>query len=157
MDAGKTPKESETWKTEIVFPNDTNPLGVLNGGRLIQWMDTACAITAQRHTGLVCVTVGIEAVHFEAPAQLGDIITIHATMTRVFRTSLEIRAIANGRRTKNQSDFYLSKAYFTFVASSATPNLPFCLPEIHPTSQDEQFEYTRALKRKELRSQSRDT
>lgn len=157
MGAGKTPKESETWKTEIVFPNDTNPLGVLNGGRLIQWMDTACAITAQLHTGLVCVTVGIEAVHFEAPAQLGDIITIHSTLTRVFRTSLEIRAIANGRRTKNQSNFYLSKAYFTFVASSAMPNQQIHLPELRPTSQDEQFEYAQALKRKELRAQSRNT
>ncbi len=155
MGADKIPKESETWKTEIVFPNDTNPLGVLNGGRLIQWMDTACAITAQRHTGLVCVTVGIEAVHFEAPAQLGDIITIHSTVTRVFRTSLEIRAIANGRRTKNQSDFYLSKAYFTFVAASTTPNQQIRLPEFDPISQDEQLEYAQALKRKELRAQSR--
>ena len=154
MHTAKSPKESETWKTEIVFPNDTNPLGVLNGGRLIQWMDTACAIAAQRHTGLICVTVGVEAVHFEAPAQLGDIITIHATLTRVFRTSLEIRAMVNGRRTKNQTDFYLSKAYFTFVAASAKPNQLIRLPQILPTSPDEQFEYAQALRRKELRAKS---
>ena len=46
----RTPSYSETIKTEIVCPNDTNPVGILMGGRLVEWMDVAAAVCAQVHT-----------------------------------------------------------------------------------------------------------
>ena len=33
MQKTKTPKQSETIMTEVVFPNDTNPMGMLQGRR----------------------------------------------------------------------------------------------------------------------------
>ena len=44
----KTPGRSRVLKTEVVCPNDTNPMGILQGGRLVQWMDIAAAVCAQR-------------------------------------------------------------------------------------------------------------
>jgi len=38
---------SET--THFVLPNDTNTMGNLFGGRLLQWLDISCAIAAHRH------------------------------------------------------------------------------------------------------------
>lgn len=40
----RTPSFSETIKTEVVCPNDTNPMGILQGGVLVQWMDIAAAV-----------------------------------------------------------------------------------------------------------------
>jgi hypothetical protein len=34
----RTPAFSETCKTEVVCPNDTNPMGILQGGCLVQWI-----------------------------------------------------------------------------------------------------------------------
>jgi acyl-CoA hydrolase len=45
----KTAKESLTIQTQIVMPNDTNTLGNLFGGRLLQWMDVVASIAAHRH------------------------------------------------------------------------------------------------------------
>lgn len=45
----KSPSDSETIKTEGVCPNDTNPMGLLQGGRLVEWMDIAGAVCSQTH------------------------------------------------------------------------------------------------------------
>ena len=37
----KVPSDSETIKTEVVCPNDTNPMGILQSGHLVEWMDIA--------------------------------------------------------------------------------------------------------------------
>ena len=78
----RTPAYSETIKTEIVCPNDTNPVGILMGGRLVEWMDVAAAVCAQVHTERVCVTAMINKVAFRKPAKIGDVITIKAIIVR---------------------------------------------------------------------------
>ena len=81
----KSPKDSETIMTQVVCPNDTNPMGILQGGKLVQWMDIASAVCAQNHAENICVTASIDSVKFKSPAKVGDIITIKAKITRAFR------------------------------------------------------------------------
>jgi acyl-CoA hydrolase len=90
----RSPNYSKTTKTEVVCPNDTNPMGILQGGRLVQWMDIAAAVCAQTHSGKICVTVSIDTVSFIRPAYVGDILTIEAKITRAFTTSMEIMVSA---------------------------------------------------------------
>ena len=85
----KTSKNSETIMTEIVCPNDTNPMGILQGGRLVQWMDIASAICAQNHAEHICVTASIDSVKFKTPAKVGDIITIKAIINYNITNILE--------------------------------------------------------------------
>ena len=112
----RTPSYSETIKTEIVCPNDTNPVGILMGGRLVEWMDVAAAVCAQVHTEQVCVTAMINKVAFRKPAKIGDVITIKASITRAFRTSMEIKVTAAARNYLSGNQYDVSDAYFTFVA-----------------------------------------
>ena len=88
---------SKTIKTEVVCPNDTNPMGILQGGRLVQWMDIAAAVCAQTHSGKICVTASIDTVSFKRPAYVGEIVTIEARITRAFTTSMEIMVSALSR------------------------------------------------------------
>ena len=57
-----------------VFPNDLNAHGTLFGGRVMQLIDSLAAIVAKRHSGVVCVTLGIDSVRFLSPARHGDIL-----------------------------------------------------------------------------------
>src|SRR3954469_21111866 len=77
-------------QTAIVFPNDLNSLGTLFGGRVLEQADWVSAIVAKRHTGRVCVTLGVDSVRFHAPARHGDILVFQAAVNRVWRTSLEV-------------------------------------------------------------------
>ena len=112
----KAPAISETVKTEVVCPNDTNPMGMLQGGRLVQWMDIAAAVCAEIHAEKICVTAMINKVDFKHPAFVGDIITIRAKITRAFNTSMEIFVQASSRKVLTGKNIVISEAFFIFVA-----------------------------------------
>ncbi len=112
----KNVADSETIKTEVVCPNDANPMGLLQGGRLVEWMDIGAAVCAQTHSGKICVTASINQVDFNAAAKVGDIITIFARITRAFTTSMEIFVQSYARKVLAEKKYLISEAYFTFVA-----------------------------------------
>lgn len=111
----KKPSESAVIKTEVVCPNDTNPMGILKGGRLVEWMDIAAAVCAQTHAEKICVTASINQVNFKKAAKVGDIITISAKITRSFNSSMEIFVQAFSRNVLAGEKYSLSEAFFTFV------------------------------------------
>ena len=100
----KIPSASETIKTEVVCPNDSNPMGILQGGKLVEWMDIAAAVCAQTHAGKICVTASINHVDFNAAATVGDIVTIHATITRAFNSSMEIFVRSFARKVLHEKN-----------------------------------------------------
>lgn len=141
------PSYSETIKTEVVCPNDTNPMGILQGGRLVEWMDMAAAVCAQTHTGKICVTASIDHVDFNAAAKIGDILNIKAKITRAFTTSMEIYVNANVRKVLEGKTYLVSEAYFTFVAldedGKAAPVIT-----VVPETATEKEQYEAALSRR---------
>ncbi|HNV99982.1 MAG TPA: hotdog domain-containing protein, partial [Chitinophagales bacterium] len=90
MTTSKKVNESATVFTEIVMPNDTNPMHNLMGGNLLKWMDIACGICASKHANRIAVTAAVDSVSFSRPLKIGDIVTISARMTRAFTSSMEI-------------------------------------------------------------------
>jgi acyl-CoA hydrolase len=147
----KSPSESETIKTEVVCPNDTNPMGLLQGGRLVQWMDIAAAICAQTHAEKICVTASIDNVNFKNSARAGDVITIKARITRAFETSMEIFVETHSKNVLSRESHLINEAYFTFVAlddhARVTPVM-----SVRPGTKVEKEQYANALKRKQKKS-----
>lgn len=146
----KIPEESETIKTEVVCPNDTNPMGILQGGRLVEWMDIAAAICAQTHSEKICVTASIMHVDFKVAAKIGDIVSVRARITRSFSTSMEIFVQCNARNVLEGKNKLISEAYFTFVALNENERLTPVIP-VKPVTSIEKKQYASALKRKENR------
>ncbi len=150
MKKSKSPKHSETIMTEVVFPNDTNPMGMLQGGRMVQWMDIASAVCAQNHAERICVTASIDVVKFKAPAKVGDIITIKAKITRSFNSSMEIFVQAWAKKVISQKAYLINEAYFTFVALDDDAS-PVAVPLVKPSTIEEKNEYEKAEIRKNTR------
>jgi acyl-CoA hydrolase len=143
----KTPDESETIMTEIIFPNDTNPMGIVQGGRVVQLMDIASAICAQIHSGKIAVTASIDDVHFKQPAKLGDVLTVKARITRVFNSSMEIYAEVMAKRLPDMKSFLTNYAYFTFVALDENQK-PCTISPVSPISLQDKLRYKEALIRR---------
>jgi acyl-CoA hydrolase len=141
----KIPSESLTIRTEVVCPNDTNPMGILKGGQLVHWMDIAAAVCAQTHAEKICVTASIDAVNFKTPVKLGDIISIKAKVTRAFTSSMKIFVRAYVKNIKDQKKILASEARFTFVAlnDEAKPTL---VPAVKPITKEEIELYNNAAK-----------
>lgn len=143
-------KDSEVIMTEMVLPNDTNTLNNLMGGRLMHWMDIVSAIAAQRHSNRIVVTASVDNISFSKAIQLGNVVTLHAFVTRAFSSSMEVfikvtaEDIPSGKKTETNS------AFFTFVAVDQTGR-PIDVPEIEPQTELERELYEGALRRRQLR------
>ncbi len=142
---------SSTIMTEMIMPNDTNPINNLMGGNLLRWMDVAAAICAGKHCESYVVTVSVDHVSFDKPIPLGDVITLKCVATRAFRTSIEIYVEVFSSDIKGGGTKRCNDAYFTFVAVDDTKKRPVEVPELLALTAAELSRYDAALKRRKMR------
>lgn len=147
----KKVSESRTVMTEMIMPNDTNPMGNLMGGYLMRWMDIACAICAGKHCESHVVTAAVDHISFQNPIRLGDVITLEACVTRAFSTSVEIFVQVYANDLKGQQPRRCNHAYFTFVALDDEKKEPIAVAPVLPLSNEEQSLYESAQRRREMR------
>lgn len=107
---------SVTTMTEFVLPTHANALGSVFGGQIMAWMDLCGAICAQRHTGRIVITAGIDELSFERPIKVGQVVRLTAHVTATFRTSLELFVVAQGEDAVKGETWPCVSAFVTFVA-----------------------------------------
>lgn len=144
----KTAKETLAQTSKIVLPNDTNVLGNLMGGQLLNWMDITAGIAAQRHSRRVVVTASVNNVSFSKPVKLGDVITIEAKVSRAFTSSMEVYLdvhvdLNNGKTEK------VNEAIYTFVAVDQNGSA-IEVPDLIPETELEKERFDGALRRRQL-------
>jgi len=143
--------DSKTVMTEMVMPNDTNAMDNLMGGNLLRWMDIASAICAGRHCEAFVVTASVDHVSFTRPILLGEVVTIEASATRSFNTSVEIYVEVFAADVKGGNPRRCNHAYYTFVALDALNGKPQAAPPVIPLTEIEQQRYDSAPRRREVR------
>jgi acyl-CoA hydrolase len=147
---GRNPQNSYITMNELVLPNDTNTLNNLMGGRLLHWMDIAAAISAQKHCSRIVVTASVDNVSFHHPIKLGDVVTIHAKVSRAFNTSVEVRLDVWAENIPTGTKIKSNEAYYTFVAlDEHDKTIP--VPELLPETEEEKALFDGALRRRQLR------
>jgi acyl-CoA hydrolase len=151
MATEKKVNDSRTIMTEMVMPNDTNPMGNLMGGNLMKWMDIAAAVCAGKHCQAQVVTVSVDHVSFQKPIKQGDIVTLEACVTRAFNTSVEIFVEVFASNMKGENPRRCNNAYLTFVALSDVDSTPQSVPQVIPLSGEELKQYDEAERRRDLR------
>src|SRR6202045_5313702 len=109
-------RESISEMTQIVLPNDANPLNALLGGRLMHWIDLAGAMAAHRHSRQYVVTASIDHLDFLVPVRVGDFVVLRSSVNRVYHTSMEVGVKVWVENYLLDSCQHVSSAYLTFVA-----------------------------------------
>jgi len=142
--------ESYAETTHIVLPNDTNTMGNLFGGRLLQWLDISCAISAHRHCKRLVVTVAVNHVGFDRPIKLGDFVTIKSHVSRCFHTSMEVWADVWVEDQLTGEKIKANSAIYTFVAIDQAGR-SIAVPDVLPADEEEQKRYDGGLRRRQLR------
>jgi acyl-CoA hydrolase len=143
-------RESISEMTEIVLPNDANPLNALLGGRLMHWIDLAGAMAAHRHSRAYVVTASIDHMDFLVPVRVGDFVVLRSSVNRVFHTSMEVGVKAWVENYHTEQSRHVSSAYLTFVAVDTAGNRLPVAPVI-PETADEIRRYEDAKYRREIR------
>jgi acyl-CoA hydrolase len=145
----KAPADSLTVSTNIVLPNQTNVLGNLMGGQLLNWMDASAAICAHRHSGRVVVTASVNHVSFDLPIKLGDIVTIEAKVSRAFTSSMEVFMDVWVDRHLTGKRIKCNEAIYTFVAVDQIGKA-IEVPQVTPQTEEEKKRFKSALRRRQL-------
>jgi acyl-CoA hydrolase len=149
--AAKPASDATAEMIQIVLPNDANIHGSVLGGTVMHWIDLAAAVVANRHSRRPVVTAAIDEMAFLAPIQVGQLALIHARITLVDRSSMEIRVdvesedLLSGERRKT------STAFVTFVALDAATGRPTGVPALLLGTDAEREEHARAVERRRVR------
>lgn len=154
MIKSKNVKESVVIMTELVLPNHTNQLGNLLGGQLMQWIDICAALCASRHNNRVCVTASVDRIDFHHPIHLGDVVTLTASLNRVFNTSMEVGVKVYSETFLAGIKRHTNTAYLTFV-SVDEHGKPVKGTEAVPETDQEKRRFEEALIRRENRLKNR--
>jgi len=143
-------KDTHTTTTHLVLPENTNTLGNLMGGQLLNWLDIASAISAHRLCKRVVVTAAVNNVSFQHPIKLGDIVIIEAKVSRSFATSMEVFMDIYVEHHTTGERIKCNEAIYTFVAVDQLGS-PIDVPEVLPESEEEIKRFDGALRRRQLR------
>jgi len=150
----KTVGSSIITMTELILPQHTNQLGNLLGGQLMHWIDICAALAASKHSERVCVTASVDKIDFHEPVKIGDVVTLNASVNRVFKTSMEVGVKVIAQNFTKSKNVHTNSAYLTFVAVDEFGK-PIVTAEIVPQTEEEKRRYSEALQRRQNRLSSR--
>jgi acyl-CoA hydrolase len=113
---GKTPAESELTTARLMTPTDANILGNVFGGTIMRYMDEVAGIVAWRHAGKNVVTASIDRMNFFAPAYIGNLLVLKASVNYVGTTSMEIGVRIEAEDPSTGKSMHTGSCYLTYVA-----------------------------------------
>jgi len=146
----RTVASTQSEMTEMILPNDTNPLGNLLGGRLMHFIDLTGAMAAYRLARTPVVTAAMDHIDFIHPVRLGDLVTLKASVNRAFTSSIEVGVKVWAENMRTGSVAHVSSAYIVFVAIDEHGRVQK-VPQLKPETPDEVRRYEDALRRREHR------
>jgi acyl-CoA thioesterase YciA len=100
----------------LAMPADTNQNGDIFGGWLLSQMDIGGGIFASKVAKSRTVTVAVEAMNFRKPVFVGDVVSVHANLVRIGKTSITVHIEAWVKRRKEMQSILVTDGNFTYVS-----------------------------------------
>lgn len=145
-------RASKTTITELMIPSYANFGGKIHGGILLSLMDKVAYVCASKHAGTYCVTVSVENVEFLQPVEVGDLVSLHASVNYVGRTSLIVGIRVVAENVKQRLVKHTNSSYFTMVAKGEDDK-PALVPELILENMEEVKRFIEAMNLKKIRRQ----
>ncbi len=141
---------SETVITELMIPSYSNFGGKIHGGVLLSLMDKVAYVCAAKHAGNYCVTASIDTVDFLQPVDVGDLVSLMASVNYVGNTSLVVGIKVISENIKTNSIKHTNTCYFTMVAKD-DDNQPAQIPGLILENETQVRRFLEARIRKDLK------
>jgi acyl-CoA hydrolase len=119
----KKTTDSETTITELMIPSYANFGGKVHGGILLSLMDKVAYVTATKHCSSYCVTVAVDGVEFLNPVEVGELISLKASVNYVGNTSLIVGIRVESLNPISGKVNHTNSCYFTMAAKDESGNL----------------------------------
>jgi uncharacterized protein (TIGR00369 family) len=146
---------SQTTITELMIPAYANFGGKIHGGILLSLMDKVAYATASKHAGTYCVTVSVDKVEFLQPVEVGELVSLHASVNYVGRTSLVVGIRVEAQNVKTGKVKHTNSSYFTIVAKDDNDK-PTEVPSLRLENNEEVKRFIEAMRMREIKNKVRD-
>jgi acyl-CoA hydrolase len=134
---GKTVGHSAVEMAELMLPHHSNPAGVVHGGELMKMMDNAAGVVAARHSQANPVTGTVHNIRFLNPVHVGDLVLIHAKLTFVGHTSMEVWVQIDAENLSTGERHQAMTAHYIMVATN-DKGKPVAVPPLIVITEEEE-------------------
>lgn len=143
----KTSKESRLSITELMLPQHSNFGGKVHGGYILSLMDQIAFACASKHSQTYCVTASVNRVDFLNPIDVGELVTLKASINYTGRTSMVVGVRVEAENVTTGEKRHCNSSYFTMVAKGENgQNMK--VPGLEITNKEELRRFARSVERK---------
>lgn len=146
---------SQTTITELMIPSYANFGGKIHGGILLSLMDKVAYACSSKHAGTYCVTVSVDKVEFLQPVEVGELVSMLASVNYVGKTSLVVGIRVISENVKKGVIKHTNSSFFTMVAKG-DDDKPTIVPKLILENKEEVKRFIEALQMKEIKSSIRE-
>lgn len=146
----KTVADSAIEMARMMQPDQANIWGNVHGGTIMRLADEAGGAVAIRHAHKRCVTVAMDSMTFKEPVYIGDLLIIHACLTSVGRTSMEVEARIEAENLLTGKRRDAGTSYLVYVAIDDAGR-PTAVPPLRLETPDEHARWGAAQERQRRR------
>ena len=144
----KSVEESKIQISELMLPSNTNFGGKIHGGYILKLMDQIAFACAAKHSGSYCVTASVDKVNFLNPIEVGELVTMKASINYVGNSSMVIGIRVETENIKTGSKEHCNSSYFTMVAVDGEGKTTK-VPGLKITTKIDAKRFIKAIKRRE--------
>ncbi len=149
----RTVNFSRTMLTELMVPSFANFGGKVHGGQIMSMMDKVAYACASKHAGTYCVTVTVDGVEFLQPVEVGELVSLEASVHYVGNTSMVIGIRVISENIKTNTVKHTNNSYFTMVAKDEEGK-PAKVPELILEDISEMKKFVDSIKRMRVKKEA---
>lgn len=138
--------------TELMIPSYANFGGKIHGGILLSLMDKVAYAAASKHSGAYCVTVSVDTVDFLQPVEVGELVSLKASVNYVGNSSMIIGIKVISENVMLGTVKHTNTCYFTMVAKGKDEK-PTQVPELILESKTDVRRFVEAIRRKKYKQE----
>jgi len=118
----KTVEASKITISQLMLPSHSNFNGKIHGGYILSLMDQIAFACASKYSGEYCVTASVDTVNFLNPIEIGELVTLKASVNYVGRTSMVIGIRVDSENIQTGEIKHCNSSYFTMVTKNKSGN-----------------------------------
>lgn len=155
-EATKTVKDSRVVLAQHMGISDSNLAGAVHGGAIMKLVDTAGGLAATKFSGNPVVTAAIDELAFLEPVNLGDLVTVTASVNGVGDTSMEVGVKVETENVLTGECRHTATAYLLYVAVDSETKQPVRVPRLVCETAEERRRQRQAKARRKARTARRE-
>ena len=115
----KTVASSDISISELMLPSNTNFSGKIHGGYILSLLDQIAFACASKFSGNYCVTASVDTVNFLKPIEVGELVTMKASVNYVGNSSMIVGIRVEAENIQTRKIKHCNSSYFTMVAKDS--------------------------------------